>query len=73
MNISDDGVSEIWLLNDVVTYRFRVVAAVCIRSSPQHNGRQDEKKKRGIHLQEESNYEYLSTKDIIIFFITCLG
>lgn len=68
-NISD-GVSEICLLNGVeflitrVAYSFRVVVAACITSSsPLYNSRQDEKKKRGIHLQEKNNCEYLSTKD----------
>lgn len=66
----NDGVSEICLLNGVdflitrVAYSFGVVVAACITSSsPLHNSRQDEKRKRGIHLQEENNCEYLSTKD----------
>ena len=73
LNISDDGTSEIWLLNGVeifikrVTYSFMVMSAASISNSPLHNSRQDEEEKREIHLQEENNYEYLSTKDIIIF------
>lgn len=44
------------------------MAAACIISSPLHNSRENEEEKRGIHLQEENNYEYALTKDIIILF-----
>ena len=73
MNISEDGPSEIWLLNGVevlikrATYSFSVRAAARISSSPLHNSQQDEEEKREIHLLEENNYEYLPTRDIIIF------
>ena len=40
-----------------VAYSFRVVAAAYISSSPLHNSRQDENKKRGNHLQEKYDYE----------------
>lgn len=42
------------------------MAAARISCSPLHNS-QEEKKKHGIHLQEEKDFEYLSTKDIIMF------
>ena len=62
LNISDDGASEIWLLNGVeilikrVTYSFMVGAVACISSSPLHKSQQDKDEKREIHLPEENNY-----------------
>ena len=71
INISDDSAWEIWwngveILITRVAYSFRVVAAARISCSPLHNS-QEEKKKHGIHLQEEKDFEYVSTKDIIMF------
>ena len=67
INISDDSAWEIWWNGvEILTYSFRVVAAARISCSPLHNS-QEEKKKHGIHLQEEKDFEYVSTKDIIMF------